>query len=156
MRHQAEAYRKFVQDILNNVDTSQEMVDIEKEKIKIGLRKKYGTKREIEIPKKFLDVEGKITANITGELKNKSAILQSLDGIFKTVMSTFNPQTGQFAASEDPTLSQIFYQILELSGIPISSSMLKTGLKSNKTQSSEMPDMSAIKAQPISSKMMSV
>jgi len=88
--------------------------------------KKRGKKREIEIPEGFLDVEGRLTANITGELKNKSAILQSLDSIFKTVVSTFNPNTGQYAALQDPTLSKIFGQIVEMAGVPFSSAQLSS------------------------------
>lgn len=87
----------------------------------------FGNKREISIPEDFLDVKGKITANITGELKNKAAVLQSLDSVFKTVVSTYNPNTGQYAALQDPVLSKIFAQIVEMSGIPFSSAQLKTG-----------------------------
>lgn len=87
--------------------------------------KKRGKKREVEIPEGFLDIEGKVTANITGELKNKAAVLQSLDGIFKTVVSTFNPQTGQYAALQDPVLAKIFGQIVEMSGVPFSAGQLR-------------------------------
>ena len=93
---------------------------------KEGLVKKYKGKREIKIPKGYLDIEGKITANITGELKNKGAMLQSLDSVFKTVVSSFNPQTGTYAALEDPVLKKVFGQIVEMSGIPFSSVQLST------------------------------
>ena len=103
--------------------------------------KKTGKKREVKIPEGFLDVEGHITANITGELKNKSAVLQSLDSIFKTVVSTFNPNTGQYAALQDPILAKVFAQIVEMSGVPFSSGQLRGGQKSPIQQ----PDLSAIK-----------
>lgn len=102
---------------------------------------KSGKKREIKIPEKFLDVKGKLTANITGELKNKSAILQSLDSIFKTVVSTFNPQTGEYAALKDKTLSAIFGQIVEMSGVPFSSAQLRP----TETSPTPLPDQSAVK-----------
>lgn len=86
---------------------------------------KSGKKREVTIPDGFLDIEGNITANITGELKNKAAILQSMDSILKTIISTQNPQTGQFAALQDPVLSKIFGQIVEMSGAPISSTQFR-------------------------------
>ena len=86
---------------------------------------KSGKKREVNIPDGFLDIEGNITANITGELKNKAAILQSMDSILKTIISTQNPQTGQFAALQDPVLSKIFGQIVEMSGAPISSTQFR-------------------------------
>lgn len=101
--------------------------------------KKSGKKREVTIPEGFLDIEGNITANITGELKNKGAILQSMDSIFKTVISTFNPQTGQYGALQDPTLSKLFGQIVEMSGIPISSTQFRP---------TQGVDQSAIQAQP--------
>lgn len=85
-----------------------------------------GTKREIEIPQGYLDVEGKITANITGELKNKQAILASLDNVLGKIISTFNPNTGEYQALTDPTLSKLFGTIVEMSGIPLSFAQLKT------------------------------
>lgn len=81
---------------------------------------KDGKKREIEIPSGFLDIDGKLTINITGELKNKQAILQSLDSIFGRVAESYNPQTGTYALLEDPTLLSIFKTIVDLSGAPVS------------------------------------
>lgn len=97
-----------------------------RDQAKADLVKKHGKKRELKIPKGYLDIEGKITANITGELKNKGAILQSLDSVFKTVVSSFNPNTGTYAALEDPVLKKVFAQIVEMSGIPFSSVQLST------------------------------
>lgn len=99
---------------------------------------KYGKKREIAIPSGWLDIKGKVTVNPTGELKNKSAIMQSLDSIFKTIVSTYNPNTGTYAALQDPVLSGILSQIVEASGIPMSSGQLKSGVK--------QADLSAIQA----------
>lgn len=115
----------------------------ELEMVRNGVRNglnKNGKKREIEIPEGFLDVKGKLTANITGELKNKSAILQSLDSIFKTVVSTYNPQTGQYSALQDKTLNQIFNQIVEMSGIPLSSAQLRP----TQTSPVQPTDLSAV------------
>lgn len=110
----------FKEQILaGNVPTEEDMNEVRQETR--TLLTKTGKKREIEIPAGFLDVEGKITANITGELKNKQAILQSLDNIFKTVSATYNPATGTYAALQDPTLSKIFNYIVETAGIPLSS-----------------------------------
>lgn len=106
--------------------------------------KKSGTKREIVLPKGFLDVKGKLTANITGELKNKAALLQSLDSIFRTVVSTFNPNTGTYAALEDPVLAKVFGTIVEMSGVPFSAGSLRpTG-----TQPMQQADVSAVAPAP--------
>lgn len=91
---------------------------------KQDLMKRYGKKREIKIPKGYLDIEGKITANITGELKNKGAILQSFDSMLKTVVSSFNPNTGKYGVLEDPVLKKIFASAVEMAGIPFSSAQL--------------------------------
>jgi hypothetical protein len=94
------------------------------------LNKPQGTKRELKIPAGFLKVEGHISANITGELKNKAVMLQSLDSILRTIISTFDPNTGTYQALENPTLSKIFGTIVEMSGVPISFNQLKQGAKS--------------------------
>jgi hypothetical protein len=102
-----------------------------------------GNKRGFDIPKGYLDVEGKLTANITGELKNKQATLASLDNILKTIISTFNPNTGEYMALKDPTLSQIFGTIVEMSGVPISFSQMKPAQASS-TPQLNAPDLSAV------------
>lgn len=83
--------------------------------------KKQGKKRFIEVPKNYFnDIDRKVTVLTTGEQKNKAVILQSLSEIMNTVIKSFNPQTGQFGVLQDPTLSKIFNQILEISGSGIS------------------------------------
>jgi hypothetical protein len=118
--------RKIVDSVLNQENVFPEDQTQMIEGVKESLKKK-GKKREIDIPKGWLDVEGKITANITGELKNKGAILQSLDSILKTVVATFNPQTGEYSALTDPVLSKIFGQIVEMAGVPLASAQLNPG-----------------------------
>jgi hypothetical protein len=117
--------RKVLKDaLLQGKTMSREEYVTIKDAIKTSMSK-LGAKREVDIPKGFLDVEGKITANITGELKNKQAILQSLDGVLKTVVSSFNPNTGTFGVLTDPTLNKLFRNIVDMAGIPISSAELK-------------------------------
>jgi hypothetical protein len=110
-----------------------------------GTLRTLGKKREINIPKGFLDVEGHITANITGELKNKAAILQSLDGIMKNIIATFNPNTGTFGALTDPVLSKLFGQIVEMAGIPFSFAQFKSD--TNPTQTSDLSAISPVTPQ---------
>lgn len=114
-----------------------------KEAIKTGMNT-FGKKREIKIPKGYLDIEGNITANITGELKNKAAMLQSLDGIMKNLLSTYDPNTQTFGALQDPVLKRIFGQIIELAGVPISLDYTQKSQPVN-TQA----DLSAISPVPV-------
>lgn len=133
-----EGKNKMIEALLNpNMSPLTPEQDVmNRESVKTSL-KKHGGKREIAIPEKFLDVNGKITANVTGELKNKQAVLQSLDGIMKTIVSTFNPQTGTYAALEDPVLSKIFGSIVEMAGLPISFAQLKSPVKTPSAQVAE-------------------
>jgi hypothetical protein len=72
-----------------------------------------GKRRYIDIPKDyFKNYEDNITIDITGETRNKQATLQTLSTILGQVAS--NP-----ALLQDPTLAQIFGEILEISGIDI-------------------------------------
>jgi len=103
----------------------------------------FKSKREIEIPKDYLDVKGRMTANITGELKNKQATLQSLDNILKTIVSTFNPNTGSYAALDDPVLSEVFRNIVETAGLPMSLTSLRKGA----TKPTPQADVSAVAPQ---------
>jgi hypothetical protein len=57
-------------------------------------------------------------------------MFQSLDSILRTIISTFDPNTGTYQALENPTLSKIFGTIVEMSGVPISFNQLKQGAKS--------------------------
>lgn len=94
---------------------------------KAGLRN-GGKKRYIDIPEHYFDdIETKVTVITTGEQKNKAVILQSLSTILQTVQASFNPNTGTFGILEDPTLSKIFSEIVELSGSGISPVSLGLG-----------------------------
>lgn len=99
--------------------------------------KKQGKKRFIDVPDDYFnDIEAKVTVITTGEQKNKAVILQSLSSIMQTVVSSFNPQTGEFGVLTDPTLSKIFNNILELSGAGISPASLGKGT----TPTAEAPE----------------
>ncbi len=96
--------------------------------------KKQGKRRFIEVPKDyFKDIETKVTVLTTGEQKNKAVILSSMSNILETVIKSYNPQTGQFGVLEDPTLSRIFNQIVELSGTGISPVSIGKGNRPNPT-----------------------
>lgn len=110
----------------------------------------FGNKREIKIPAKFLDIKGKVTANITGELKNKQAVLQSLSQIGKDIMSTYNPNTGQFGAMQDPFLKKLYGSIINLAGTNLTSADLKSSTPTS-TEPVVQPDQSAIQSLPTNS-----
>ena len=70
-----------------------------------------GKRRYLDVPKGyFKDYEDNVTIDITGETRNKQAMLQSLDNILAKIQA--NP-----AILTDPNASQLLSEMLELSGI---------------------------------------
>jgi hypothetical protein len=87
----------------------------------LEMEKITGTKRYLEMPDNYFDgVVPKITVNPTGELKNKQAILQSLDHIIDRYIASFNPQTGEYGVTKDPYLKKMFDTAIEMAGAGIS------------------------------------
>jgi len=77
--------------------------------------------RFLDIPKgAYKDFKGKVTVMTTGEQKNKAVVLESLNNILLTVAKA--PQV-----LTDPKMSQIFGEILELSGSGLSPISLGLG-----------------------------
>lgn len=109
--------RKLVEAVLNRQEVSQEMLDQEGSAYANEV-KNLKNVRSIPIPKDyFKDFECSVSVVITNEMRNKSAILESLSNILAQVGS--NP-----AMLQDPILSKIFGSIIEISGVPISPSAL--------------------------------
>lgn len=85
-------------------------------------------KRFITIPKDFYkNLEAKVTINITGEQRNKAAVLESLNSIL--TVTAANP-----GLMQDPVLSQIVLKIVELSGAGISPISLTSGMQEQAKQ----------------------
>ncbi len=106
-----------------------------------------GKKRYLDIPDNFFDgIEAKVTVITTGEQKNKSAILQSLNTILQTVIQSYNPNTGKFGVLEDPKLSRIFDEIVEVAGSGVSP--ISLGLLSSSSPTTTQP--TAPTAPPVS------
>lgn len=132
---------KVIENLTKGIVTTPEMDMMNRMGVKNSLRKK-GKKRSIKIPKGYLDIEGKISANITGEMKNKQAIIASLDNILAKVAQTYNPQTGSFALLDDPRLSKIFGTIVEMAGVPISMAQLKSPTGTNAVAGADLSSIS--------------
>ena len=96
-----------------------------------------GTKRFLEIPDGYFDdIESKVSVITTNEQRDKATTLTSLSEIMKTAIASFNPTTGKFGVLEDPVLSKIFQQIVELSGAvsPVGLGLTKEVSDSQKPQ----------------------
>lgn len=75
----------------------------------------------------FDDIEANITIQTTGEQKNKAATLQTLSNLLETAIKSYNPNTGTFGVLEDPKLSRIFGEIIEMAQAGISPVALGLG-----------------------------
>lgn len=121
------------------------MVTTEKSKL-------YGSKRAIKFPEGYFDdVECTTTVNITDEQKDTTKMLESLSQILQDVSSTYNPQTGKFMVLEDPVLSKIFGNIVELSGLDISPTSL--GIDAYKQAQPPAQPVATPQIAPIASKL---
>jgi len=99
-----------------------------------------GKRRFIDIPSGyFKNYSNDVNVDITGESRNKSATLQTLSNILGQVAQ--NPQILQ-----DPILSGIFGQILEISGVDAIPSPL-TGVSSGKTDIKTPEQTTALESQ---------
>lgn len=91
------------------------------EDIKANVKRKFfegGNKRFVKILKdEFKNAPISVKVNIAGKQKDIAGKVDKLTNVFRFVFSSFNPQTGQFAVLQDPTMSKIFRRILELSGL---------------------------------------
>ena len=66
------------------------------------------------------DAPVSVKVNIAGKQADLVGKVDKLTNIFRFVFASYNPQTGQFAALQNPTMLKLFRQILELSGLDAS------------------------------------
>jgi hypothetical protein len=139
-KHQA--HKAVIEKVLAGEVVSEEDYQSILEETKQSLS---GTKttRFIEVPDNyFKDLEANVSITITGEQRDKAATLESLSNILNLVAS--NP-----AVLQDPVMSQIFGQIVELSGAGISPVSLGLGTKQQMNQSEAAAQMQAAQPQSV-------
>ena len=105
--------RQAIADVLNDKEVSNESLAEVGQKYDNEVRNLKNV-RSIPVPKDyFKDFDCHVSVIVTNEMRNKSAILESLSNILAQVGS--NP-----AMLQDPILSKVFGAIVEISGVPIS------------------------------------
>jgi hypothetical protein len=88
--------------------------------------------RFIQIPKNFYkNLKAKVTINITGEQKNKAAILESLNSVMTVYM---NAKKAGLDLSKDPVFSLLLNSVIEISGSGISPVMINSAISEQATQ----------------------
>jgi hypothetical protein len=94
-----------------------EMLPIFQQQIRQDFMKR-GEKHFIEILKgEMKSVPLDVEISIANKQKDLGELATQMQGIFKFVFSTFNPQTGGFAVFDDPRMASLLNQMLEASGL---------------------------------------
>lgn len=76
----------------------------------------------------YKDVKYKVTVNVTGEQKNKAAVMETINNILTLYISNPNLAT-------DPVAMQLFMKLVEISGAGISPVSLQSALQQRQSQS---------------------
>lgn len=115
VRNQANNYIK--EEILSGRLVEQTAIEAYKEKVREEFMR-GGNKRFLKILKGELrGVALKVKVNVAGKQKDMLGLVDKYSNLLKFIMSTYNPQTGTFAAYEDPRIAKILNQMEEASGI---------------------------------------
>lgn len=101
-------------------------------------------KRFIQIPKNFYkNLKAKVTVNITGEQKNKAAILESLNSVLATYGNLLKMGID---LSKDPVTSLLLNEIIEQSGAGISPSQIISAISAKNAQVQQQPMQQTVQA----------
>lgn len=103
--------------VLNGQQIDPAVTEMYKQKVRDEFMQ-GGSKRFIEILKgEFKNKALKVKINIAGKQKNLQEMVDKIGNVMKFAFSTYNPQTGTFAALEDPKMAQLFNQMFQYAGL---------------------------------------
>lgn len=123
---------KSVEAILNGEEVTPEMQQEWKDEARKIINSTQGTRFIKLLKDDYKKAEAKVTINITGEQKNKAAVLESLNNIMITYAKSPN-------IAQDPVLMQIFMKLVELSGAGISPVSLMSAIQQQKEEAPVEP-----------------
>lgn len=130
-----EVNNMLIDEILDGKVVTSEDYDFKKDEV-VQKYQKGRDRRFIDIPDNYYDdLKDSVMVVTTNEQFNKTAMLQSLSSVIQTVSQ--NPQI-----LEHPMLSQVFGQMIEMSGIGISPTLLNAPtLDTKKVNGNQMQGM---------------
>ncbi len=103
--------------VLAGETPTQEEIDLFKTLVRDEFKKK-GSKHFIEIIKgEFKGEKLGVKVSIDGKSKNLGQAVDKITNMVRFVFSTYNPQTGSFAALDDPRIAKLMNEAIELSGM---------------------------------------
>ena len=110
--------KKFETDrVLNGEQIDPLMTEAYKAKVREEFMK-GGNKKFIKILKGELkNAPLKVKVNVAGKQRDLQAITDKIGNVMRFLFSTYNPQTGTFAALEDPKMAKLLNQIFSYSGL---------------------------------------
>jgi len=111
-----ETNQKIISTALSGKVNDPEEIDIYKQKIRDDFMKDSDKFLEVLV-NELKDAKINISVNVAGKQKNISAFVDKLSNLFSKVFSTYNPQTGQFAITQNPGMVKLLNQIIEYSGL---------------------------------------
>lgn len=130
--------RKVIDRVLEGKLTTKEQQELWKQEFTEEFMKDNNKFLKI-IKDELKDAKVNIKINVAGKQKNLSAMTDKLVNIFKQIMSSVNPQTGQ-SVLDDPKMAKIFNQILEYSGLSeIDFASYKTNQNNNQAPAVPQP-----------------
>ena len=109
--------KKAIDMVLNGEIPTPEILDAFKQKV-IDEFKRKGEKHFIEILKgEFKNVKLAVKVSIAGKSKSLGLAVDKINNLIRFVISTYNPQTNSFTALDDPRISSLVNEAIELSGM---------------------------------------
>lgn len=112
------AAKKYEDDlVLSGQPIDPAVTEAYKQKVREEFMNK-GSKWFIEILKdEFKGKPLRVKVNVAGKQKDLQAMTDKIGNVMRFLFSTYNPQTGGFAALEDPKMAKLLNQIFEYSGL---------------------------------------
>ena len=143
-----EAKRFETERVLNGEQIDPLMTEAYKTKV----REEFmagGNKKFIQLLKGELkDAALKVKINVAGKQKDLQSMTDKVGNVMKFLFSTYNPQTGTFAALEDPKMAKLLNKIFEYSGLEQLSIESGYGKGQNQQPQTMQPAQSAPVATP--------
>lgn len=103
--------------VLSGQQIDPAITDMYKQKVRDEFMAK-GSKWFLEILKgEFSKMPIRVKVNVAGKQKDLQAMTDKIGNVMRFLFSTYNPQTGTFAALEDPKMAKLLNQIFEYSGL---------------------------------------
>lgn len=112
-----EVNKALRESIVKNEVWSPGLVNQFQEEVKRKFMEEGGRRFLKALRKEMADSPISVEVNIAGKQKDLAGKTDKLVNVLRFMLSTYNPQTGQFVVFQDPRMLKLFKQIIESSGL---------------------------------------